>query len=394
MAGSEGKALCVMLVAAEPSGDALGAGLIRALRRRLGDGVRFVGIGGSRMAAEGLDSAFDISDLAIFGWIEGLRAYKTVVARADETAAVAAREKPDVAVLIDSWGFTLRVAQRLKAQNPDLKVIKYVAPQVWASRPGRAKTLAATVDHLLSILSFDAPYFERVGLPVTPVGNPTLARDFSQYDPDWLRAAIGAGPDDDILLVLPGSRPGEIARLMGPFGDAVARVKQGRPNLHVALALADSVAEQARAAARDWTVQPYLIEGEKARYDAMRGATLTLAASGTVATEVALAGSCMVIAYKVSWITYVLLKLVATTKLVCLINIAAKREIVPEMIQYLCTGPQIARKLAERLDSPALRARQAADQTEALALLGPKGGADPSERAADAVIAIVQGRAP
>ncbi len=388
------KAACVMLVAAEPSGDALGAGLMRALRRRLGEDVRFVGVGGAQMTAAGLNSPFDIGELSILGWFEGLRAYRKVVARADETAALAAREKPDAAVLIDSWGFTLRVAQRLRRQDPGLKLIKYVGPQVWASRPGRAKTLAATVDHLLSILAFDAPWFEKAGLPVTPVGNPTLAKDFSGADPHWLREAMGAAPDDPILLVLPGSRKSEITRLMGPFGDAVARLKATHPRLQVALALADSIAVQAREAARSWSVQPFMIEGEASRFDAMRGSTVALACSGTVTTEVALAGCAMVVAYRMSPVSWPLIKRVVTTPYVCLVNIAAGREIAPELLQEKCTGPLLAAALAARLDNEALRLRQVAEQDAALDRLGPRGGPDPSEKAADAVIAILEGRKP
>jgi lipid-A-disaccharide synthase len=389
-----GRALTIMLVAAEPSGDTLGAGLMRALGRRLGEGVRFVGVGGPLMTAEGLDSPFDISDLAIFGWAEGIMAYGRVVARANETAALAAREKPDAAVLIDSWGFTLRVAARLRRQDPGLKLIKYVGPQVWASRPKRAVTLAKTVDHLLSILAFDAPYFEKAGLTVTAVGNPTLAKDFSAADPHWLRETLGAGPDDPILLVLPGSRPSEIARLMAPFGDAVARLKASHPNLHVVLALAGSVAEQARSAAADWPVKPYMVEGETARLDAMCGATVALACSGTVTTELALAGCPMVVAYRLGHITHFLLKHMIKTPWVTLINIAARRFIAPELIQDHCNGPQLAAAVALRLDDEALRRRQIADQTEALAMLGPRGGPDPSERAAEAVIAVIEGREP
>jgi lipid-A-disaccharide synthase len=382
-----------MLVAAEASGDALGAGLMRALRRRLGEGVRFVGVGGARMEAEGLQSPFDIADLSILGWAEGLKAYPRVVKRADETAALAARERPDAAVLIDSWGFTLRVAQRLRRQDPDLKLIKYVGPQVWASRPARARTLARAVDHLLSILAFDAPYFEREGLTVTPVGNPTLAKDFSKADAHWLREALGAAPDDPILLVLPGSRRQEIARLMGPFGDAVARLKASHPRLHVVLALAESVADQARAAAQAWAVKPFLVDGEAERIDAMKGATLALACSGTVTTELAMAGCPMVVAYRLSGLTYVLLRAAVRTRWITLINIAAGREIAPELIQGRCTGPELARVLAQRLDDDALRRRQIADQTDALGRLGPVGGPDPSELAADTVLAVVDGRA-
>ena len=386
------RALSVMLVAAEASGDTLGAGLMRALRRRLGEGVRFVGVGGARMAAEGLDSPFDIGELSILGWIEGLKAYPRVVARADETAALAAREKPDVAVLIDSWGFTLRVAQRLRRQDPGLKLVKYVGPQVWASRPARAATLARSVDHLLSILAFDAPYFEAAGLKVTAVGNPALAKGLGRGDPHWLREALGAAPDDPILLVLPGSRRSEVARLMGPFGDAVARLKASHPRLHVALALAETVADEARAAARQWPVQPYLVEGEEARGDAMRGATLALACSGTVSTELALAGCPMVIAYRLSSLTYVLLRLAVRTRWITLFNIAAGRAIAPELIQHHCNGAELAAALAARLDDEALRLKQIADQTDALGKMGEIGGPDPSERAAEVVIAIAEGQ--
>jgi lipid-A-disaccharide synthase len=388
------KALCIMLVAAEASGDALGAGLMRALRRRLGEGVRFVGVGGARMQAEGLSSPFDIADLSILGWAEGLKAYPRVVARADETAALAAREKPDAAVLIDSWGFTLRVAQRLRRQDPKLKLIKYVGPQVWASRPKRARTLARSVDHLLSILAFDAPWFEKYGLKVTPVGNPTLAKDMSKADPLWLRDKLGAAVGEPILLVLPGSRRSEIARLMEPFGETVARLKASHPKLHVVLAMAESVAAEVRAAAEAWPVKPYLIEGEEGRLDAMAGATVALACSGTVSTELALAGCPMVIAYRISPLSYVLIKPMLTTVWATLINIAEQREIVPEFIQQHCNPRELTAAVALRLDDEPLRQRQIAEQTEALSKLGPRDGPDPSERAADAVIAIVEGREP
>ena len=375
--------LCIMLVAAEASGDSLGAGLMQALRRRLGAGVRFVGVGGARMAAEGLQSPFDIAELSILGWAEGLKAYPRVIARADETAALAAREKPVAAVLIDSWGFTMRVAQRLRRQDPRLKLIKYVGPQVWASRPKRARVLAGAVDHLLSILAFDAPYFEAA-----------LTRDYARIDPLWLRRTLGAAADEPILLVLPGSRRSEIARLMGPFGDAVARLKASHARLHVVLALAETVAEEARAAADAWPVKPYMIEGETARLCAMRGATVALACSGTVTTELAMAGCPMVVAYRIGALTYALLKHAVTTRWATLINIAVQRTIAPELIQADCTGPRLARAVAERLDDESLRLRQIAEQTEALTRLGPMGGPVPSERAAEAVIAVIEGRAP
>jgi lipid-A-disaccharide synthase len=384
-------ALCIMLVAAEPSGDALGQGLMRALRRRLGRNVRFVGVGGPLMTAEGLDSLFDITELSIWGWAEGVKAYPRVIARANQTAALAAREKPDAAVLIDSWGFTLRVGQRLRRRDRGLLLVKYVGPQVWAARPGRAKTLARTFDHLLSILAFDAPFFEREGLPVTKVGYPALAMKLDA-DPERARNRIRADKDDQILLVLPGSRPSEIERLMPPFGEAVALLKQTRPGLQIMLAMAPSVAKAIKDQAALWAYPPHLIEGEVPKLDAMRAATVALACSGTVTTELAIAECPMVVSYKVSPISAFLIRMMIKTRYITLLNIAADRAVVPELIQDACTGPALARAVAARLDDAHLRAEQIADQTAALDLLGPRDGIDPAQRAADAVIGLLKAR--
>jgi lipid-A-disaccharide synthase len=383
--------LCIMLVAAEPSGDALGAGLMRALRARLGETARFVGVGGPLMAQEGLDSLFDIKDLAIWGWSEGLKAYPRVVARADQTADLAEQEKPDVAILIDSWGFTLRVGQRLRRRIPQMLLIKYVGPQVWAARPGRAKTLARTFDHLLSILAFDAPFFEREGLPVTKVGYPALAERPDAH-PERARHRIGADKDDQILLILPGSRPAEIQRMMPPFGEAAALLKQTRPGLQIVVAVAPSVADAVKAQAARWIHTPHLVEGEGPKQDAMRAATVALACSGTVTTQLAMAGCPMVVGYRVSAISAFLIRMMIKTRYITLLNIAAGRAIAPELIQDNCTGPALAEAIAARLDDPKLRVQQIAEQTAALALLGPREGPDPSERAADAVIDLLKAR--
>jgi lipid-A-disaccharide synthase len=379
-----------MLVAGEASGDDRGAGLMRALKRRLGEGVRFVGVGGERMRAESLDSPFDIAELSVLGLLEGLAAYPKVLKRARQTAALAAQEKPDVAVLIDSWGFTLRVAHRLRRVDPKLPLIKYVGPQVWASRPGRARTTAKTYDRLLSIHAFDAPYFEAAGLPVTFVGNSALVADFSRADAGRLRREIGAGPDDPILLVLPGSRPGEIRRVLPAFADAVALLKAERPGLHVVVPAADTVAELVEAEVAQWAHPAHLIRGEGPRRDAMKAATVALACSGTVTTELALAGCPMVVGYRLAPLTHAILKRLITTKYVTLFNIAAQDFVAPELIQDDCNGPALAREAALRLDDAELRARQVARQFEALDKMG-RGGPDPNEAAAQAVLEMVEG---
>ncbi len=385
------KPLTVMLVAGEASGDNLGAGLAAALKRRLGDGVRFVGVGGSRMAAEGVQSPFDIAELSILGFFDAVLAAGKVRRRIAETVELAAREKPDVAVLIDSWGFTIRVAEALRRRLSDLPLVKYVGPQVWASRPGRARVLARSVDHLLAINSFDVDWFEKAGLPTTFVGNPALNTDFSDADGRRIRAEIGAGPDDPVLLVLPGSRPAEVTRLAPVFEDALRRLKQTRPELKLVVVGAPTVRDQVRAWVAGFQFRAHLVEDEAGKRDAMKAATVALACSGTVSTELALAGAPMVIAYRLGPMTYALARLLVKTDWITLLNIAARETIAPEFVQDDASPQALADAVAARLDDPALRQDQVARQFAALDLMG-RGQGDPSEKAADTVLRILKER--
>lgn len=382
--------LKVMLVAAEASGDALGAGLARALKQRLGDDLTLVGIGGPRMAAEGISSPFDIADLSIHGWLEGLKAYGLVKQRVADTAALAERERPDAVVLIDSWGFTIRVAKALRPLLPDVPLIKYVGPQVWASRPGRARTLAAAVDHLLALYAFDAPWFEREGLPTTVVGSQALHVDMSGADPAAFRAARGIAPDAPMLLVLPGSRPSEI-RLMTPvYSGTVTRLKASIPDLQVAVAVAGTVAASVRAEVAAWPVEAHLVD-EDDKYAAMKAATVALATSGTVSTELALAGAPMIIAYRFQPLSYAIMRPFFTGKYATLFNHAADEEIAPEYIQQEATPDKLAPAVERLLTNPAARADQSRRQTVALDLMGRE-GRDPSEIAAEAVLDVMARR--
>ena len=383
--------LKIMLVAAEASGDALGAGLARALRARLGQGVSFVGIGGPRMAAEGVVSPFDIAELSILGWIEGLRAYRTVRRRVAETAALAAREQPDAVVLIDSWGFTIRVAEAIRAARPDVPLIKYVGPQVWASRPGRARTLARAVDHLLALYSFDAPWFEREGLPTTVVGSSALHVDMGGADGAAFRARRGVTPDAKLLLILPGSRPAEIARMTPVYEATVKRLKTQDPGLEVAVVAAGTVSKDVVGRVSAWPFRVHVVD-EAEKYDAMRAATAALATSGTVSTELALAGAPMVIAYKIGGVSYQLMKRLVTAEHITLFNIAAGERIAPEFIQGEAYAEKLAAAVGRLLNDPEAAADQARRQTAALDLMG-RGGPDPSTLAAEAVLRVIEAKA-
>jgi lipid-A-disaccharide synthase len=386
-----GAPLKVMLVAVEASADVLGAGLAQALRARIGDEVTLFGVGGRAMAAEGIESPLDIGELSLVGLFEIAGAVPLALRRLEEIVRAAEAEQPDVVVLIDSWEFTWRIARRLKLRVPEAKRVKFVAPQVWATRPGRARTAATFFDLMLTLFDFEPPYFEAAGLRSLSVGNPVLRRDLSAADPSRLRAQIGAGPEDPILLVLPGSRPGEIKRVMPPFEDAVGRLKATRPELHIIVGAADTVADQVRARVAGWPHRAHVVQGEHDKLDAMRAATLAIACSGTVTSELAVAGRPMLVGYRGHPLTALVARAIIRTRFFTLVNIAADAEVAPEFLQERCNGPAIAAAAAALLDDPERRARQAAAQTAALGKLG-LGAPDPYAAAADAILDLVSAR--
>lgn len=378
----------VFLVAAEASGDALGADLARALRRMEPD-VRLDGVGGSMMAAEGVPSRADISGLAVLGFFDGLKAYGRVKRAVAATVAAIVEAKPDVVVLIDSWGFTLRVAQGVRAAAPQIKLIKYIGPQVWATRPGRAATLAAAVDHLICIHDFEVQYYAPHGLPCTVCGHPALGR-YQPGDGAAFRARHGLAADGKLVLVLPGSRASEIRRVGPVLWDAAQRLAAERPAARLCVVAADSVraAVQAQAAGAALVVD----EGEKE--DAFAAATVALAASGTVTTEVALQQTPLVIGYKLGWLTWAIARgFLFRAKYATLMNVAAGAEVAPEFLQTRCTAENIARAAAPLLDDPAARAAQVRLQDEALAAMG-RGGRPAGDIAAETVLAVIQPRRP
>ncbi len=379
---------CVMLVAAEASGDALGAALAGALRTRGPAELRLVGVGGPRMAEQGVCGPVDIAPLSVLGVFDALRAWPAVLRLADQTAAFAAAQKADLVVLIDSWGFTLRVARRLRHLRPRPLIVKYVAPQVWATRPGRARTLARVADHLLTIHAFDAPWFQREGLPVTFVGNPALSRSVPQADVARLGRDLGIAPGQPSVLLLPGSRRGEIDRLLPLFEQAAMRLTSQQPDLRLILAPADGLAADIIARVRGWRQPPRIVEGQADRLAAMRLATAALACSGTVTTELAIAGCPMVVAYRLGPLTHAIVKRLIRTRFITLFNVAAQDFVAPEFVQNACTGPALAEAVRRRLDDPVMRQRQIEAQSAALEIM--RGGiVDPAGTAADAIIRIL-----
>lgn len=371
----------VFLVAGEASGDALGADLIRVLKAR-DPSLQLRGVGGAAMSEAGIKSEADTSGLAVLGFVEGLMAYDRVKRAVAATVQAALDAKPDVVVLIDSWGFTLRVAQGIRAVAPNIRLVKYVGPQVWATRPGRAKTLAAAVDHLICIHDFEVPFYAPYNLPTTVSGHPAVGR-YKPGDANAFRARHQLAPSERVLLVLPGSRPSEIKYLGKTFWRAAEMLQQTRPGIRLATVAARAVREQVIAQAP----ANALILEEHEKEDAFAAAHAVLAASGTVTTEVALQGAPVVVGYKLGWITWAIARaILLKSKYTTLMNVAANEEVAPEIIQTRFNAANLAAAAAQLLDDPDYRANQITAQNRALDAMG-RGARPAAEIAADAVLA-------
>lgn len=375
----------IYMVAAEPSGDLLAKEVVQDIRKRLPD-THISGIGGSELASAGIKSAIDISPLSILGFFEGLKAYGDVVRLADVAAEAIIADKPDVVVLVDSWGFMLRVAQRVRLQAPDIRLVKLVGPQVWATRPGRAKTLASVVDHLLCIHDLEVPFYEPFGLKTTVIGNPAISRHV-QGDAVRFRQAHHLPKTEKIVLVLPGSRPSEIKRVAPELVEAARKLKSNDPSLNIVFMPASNVASQfveAFPGLSDWAI---VSSDPGVRYDAMAAADLALACSGTVTTELAMQDTPMIVAYKTGWITWTLARgLLYSKRHITLLNIVSDdQEIVPEFVQTQQKADDIAAKAQDWLDNPAELAAQLNRQRKALERM-KEGDRDASEIAAGVIL--------
>ncbi len=381
----------IFIVTGEPSGDAIGGALIGALMERTGGRVRVAGIGGERMAEQGLTSLVPLGDLAIAGVAEVLPRARVILRHVRETTAAIRAARPDAVVTIDSSGFTWRIAHRLRSAGETLPLIHYVAPMVWAWRASRARRVARWYDHLLTLLPFEPPYFEREGLASTCVGHPIVESGAGAGDGARFRAAHGIAADALVLSVLPGSRGGEVRRLAPVFGAAL-RVLEGLVGpFRVAVPTVENVSEMVAAAISDWPGGPILLRGTAAKYDAFAASRAALAASGSVALELAMARVPMAVAYRLSPLTEALLARLVKVRQANLVNLMLDRPLAPELLGRDCTPEKLAGAVATLVRDEAVRAAQISGYDEAMRRLGA-GGTSPSLQAADRILSIIAAR--
>ncbi|CCG06784.1 lipid-A-disaccharide synthase [Pararhodospirillum photometricum] len=379
----------IYLIAGEPSGDQLGAHLMRALKTETQGEVRFAGIGGEQMAAEGLDSLIPMGELAIMGFLEVLPATVRLMRRLKETVADIKAQAPAAVVTIDSWGFTGRVQAALRDQGVATQRIHYVAPMVWIWKAGRAKAVATRVEHLLCLWPFEPALFTPHGGQASHVGHAVIEAGLDRGDASAFRRRHGLAEDAPILLVLPGSRKGELRRLVPVFAEVVRALAPGRPDLQVVIPTLAHLRAKLEAETRDWPVPVCVVGGEE-KADAFAAARAALAASGTISLELALAGVPHLVAYKVNPASAFLFRrvLLPGRRFVNMINILLDRLVVPELLQEACTAKRLEKTLQGLMDDETVRAQQRAGLKEAVALL--HGGDDkPSVIAARQILAKI-----
>jgi lipid-A-disaccharide synthase len=370
----------IYLVAGESSGDALGARLMTALRARRQD-VEFAGVGGARMAAEGLASRFPIEELALMGLLEVIPRLRQLRRRLNETAADIAARRPAALVTIDSPGFTLRLLRTVAPLG--IRRAHYVAPQVWAWRQGRVRHYPGLWDRLLCLLPFEPAFFARHHLPATFVGHPVLESGAQNGDGARFRARHGLAADARVVTVMPGSRRTETSRLLPILRATFERL----PDLVPVIPLAGPVAEAVHAGTRSWPVPPILVT-ESEKYDAFAASVAALTKSGTSTLELALADVPMLVAYRVNQLTASLARLTVKVRYASLLNLLSDRELVPELIQEICTPPRLAEGLRRLLSDPQAAEDQRAGFRAVLEALRPPAGL-PSEAAAAAVLGLL-----
>ncbi|WP_372800132.1 lipid-A-disaccharide synthase [Paracoccus seriniphilus] len=376
------------VIAGEPSGDQLGAALMAGLRELCPE-VEFIGIGGPQMQAQGLSSLFPMEELSLMGLWEVLPKYRQLKRRIAQTAAAVAEAQPAALITIDSPDFCLRVAAAAREADAKLRTVHYVAPSVWAWRPGRAVKMAKVIDHVLAILPFEPPLMQAAGMTCDFVGHPVAtARVAGPDEAALFRDRHGIAADAPLVLCLPGSRKSEVGRLASRFDEALIRLRDRVPELRVVLPTVPGVVHMVRDMARRWPTAPIVVEERDEKQAAFAAADLALAASGTVSLELAANHVPMVIGYDMAPISRMIIGMLLRTDTVTLVNLVSETRAVPEFLGRECQPGPIAEALQAVLEEKITRKAQLDAMELTMDRLG-KGGEAPGLRAARSVLAAI-----
>lgn len=333
--------MLIYLIAGEPSGDMLGAKLMRALKKENPE-VCFAGVGGENMEKEGLNSLFNISDLSVMGLAEVIPSIPKILGHIKNTVKDIILRQPEAVITIDSWSFSVRIHKALRRQKVKTYQMHYVAPQVWAWKPKRAKTMHKYIDHLLTLFPNEPAYFTPHHLKAAYVGHPAIENPYLNASPMTFKEKYNIPADKKIMLILPGSRHNEVNRLLPVFLQTAKMMKEQYKNLCFVLPTVKTVETTVKSIVSQNDMEEILfITNEEDRHLAMRSATAAMAASGTVSLELALCQTPHIIAYKVAPLTAWLAKHFLKIKSVNLPNLIMDKCVIKELLQEKCTPIEI-----------------------------------------------------
>ncbi len=364
---------------------------MRAIRNRHPD-VSFSGVGGRAMQEAGLKSIFPMEDIAVMGLAEVLPKLFLILSRIRHTVREILKTKPDVVITIDSPDFCFRVVQKVKAKTGFIPCIHYVAPSVWAWRSGRAKKVAKFLDHLLTLLPFEPPYFEAEGLSCTFVGHPIVERIAQQGNGPRFRQKHNIRESQPVLCLLPGSRMSELTQLLEPFGDMADMALRHDPDTVVVIPTLPHLKSYIEKFFVGKGINPIIVTGDENKFDCFSASLVAAAASGTVSLELAVADTPHIIAYRVSPATAWLARRLIKTPYVNLINILLNRPAVPELLQERCKPELMWAAVQKLLEKKDVRTAQLVDFRTALIKLGLGDVERPSQKAAQAVLSVIERR--
>jgi len=371
------------IIAGEASGDVLGAKLMANLKKLSSEEAEFYGVGGEKMEEQGLKSQFPMSELSLLGFMEILPHIPNLLNRIDQVAKEIISIKPDVVITIDAPAFNFRVARKLK--DSGIKIVHYVAPSVWAYKPGRAKKIAKLYNHLLCLLPFEPPYFEKVGLSASFVGHPILEESF-EGEGDLFRQKYSLNEEQKLICLMPGSRNSELERLLPVYKETISLLNKTFSNMTVVVLATERLKQKIYQETQDWPVKVIVCTERDEKNDALAASDVALAKSGTGTFEPAIAEVPMVIAYKVNPFSAWMLRRMIKIKYVNLLNIIMEREIIPELLQKNCTPEKLSDQISDLLLNEEKREEQLEGVKEALVRLGYGGKQSPSEKAARMIL--------
>lgn len=350
----------------------------------------FSGVGGELMQAQGMHSLFPMRELSMMGLAEILPHIPKLLERIDQVVDDILAKRPRIVITIDSPGFTFRVVKKLREKGyKDSKFVHYVAPTVWAYKPERAKKTADLFDALMVILPFEPPYFEKEGLKTHYVGHPVAWEYRTRPDAISARLRLGIKDSEKPLLMMPGSRMGELKRHLPIFKDAIHRMVMDVPNLCLIIPQTSDTMHYVKHEVAGWMVPAYFVQGTQGKQDAMAASVVGLVKSGTASLEGALAQLPYITAHKVNGITAFIARRVLKIPYVNLVNILLHKPIVPEFLQDQCFGPLLGGTLAALMDAPNVRGRQIDAFKEVGKMLGNEEETSPSHKAAKVILDIV-----